>query len=271
MGNNRYLLPLISEMLDRLCGAWIFTKLDLRNAYNLIRIMEGDKYTTAVRTEYCQLEYQVMLFGLTNAPAIDQTNIVYCIRPHIDDFAVFILDNILICSANKEGLEHQVRKLLGPLNECCLYPKGEKCHFGVNEVAFLGFVISPNGISMPSDHILKIKDWPTPESVRDVEVLLGFMNFHRRFVTKYANVTTPISELLKKVEPSRTPKQFKWKSTHDAKLAFWKLNRSFTDAPSLDHFNSAKPIILQTHGCGLTIAGILNQYDVFGNLRPVNV
>jgi hypothetical protein len=209
MGNNRYPLPLISEMLDRLRRAWIFTKLDVRNAYNLIRIMEGDEYTTAVRTQYCQLEYQVMLFGLTNAPAIDQVYIVYCIRPHIDDFAVFILDNILIYSTNKEGLEHQLRKLLGPLNGFWLYPKGEKCHFGVNQVAFLGFVISPNGIGMPSDHILKIKDWPTPESVCDVEVLLGFMNFHRRFVTKHANVTTRISELLKKVETSRTPKQFK--------------------------------------------------------------
>jgi hypothetical protein len=88
MVKNRYPLPLISEMLNRLCGARIFTKLDLRNAYHLIRIKEDDEYNTAFRTRNGQFEYRVMPFGLTNALATFQSYIDHCLRPYIDDFAM---------------------------------------------------------------------------------------------------------------------------------------------------------------------------------------
>ena len=78
---NRYPLPLISGILDRMRGARLFTKLDLRGAYNLIRIKEGDEYKTAFRTRYGQYEYRVMPFGLTNAPATFQSYIDDCLRP----------------------------------------------------------------------------------------------------------------------------------------------------------------------------------------------
>jgi len=136
---NRYPLPLISEMLDRLRGARIFTKLDHRNAYHLIRIKEGDEYKTAFRTRYGQFEYQVMPFGLTNAPATFQAYMDDCLRPFIDDFAVCYLDDILIYSTDEEEHEEQVRKVLERLPEFGLYAKAEKCHFGVTEVGFLGF------------------------------------------------------------------------------------------------------------------------------------
>jgi len=155
--------------------------------------------------------------------------------------------------------------VLQRLQEFRLYCKAEKCQFGVREVGFLGFVINSDGIGMESDRISTIEDWPTPESVRDVQVLLGFTNFYRRFIRKYAKVTAPISNLLK-TQGSR-----KWEWTRDAELAFRKLKKAFTVAPILQHFNPQKPIILQTDASGLAIAGILNQYDGFGILRPVNI
>jgi len=109
---NRYPLPLISEMLDRLQGARIFTKLDLRNAYHLIRIKEGDEYKTAFRTCDGQFEYRVMPFGLTHAPATFQAYIDNCLWPYIDDFAVCYLDDIVIHMTNEEEHEEQVRKVL---------------------------------------------------------------------------------------------------------------------------------------------------------------
>jgi hypothetical protein len=180
------------------------------------------------------------------------------------------MDDILIYSTNEEEHEEQVRKVLERLREFGLYGKAEKCRFGVSEVGFLRFVISPDGIAMESDRISTIEDWPTPESVRDVQVLLGFTHFYRRFIRKYAKVTKPISDLLKKAENPRTSKQVKWEWTRDAELVFRKLKRAFTDAPILNHFDPAKPIILQTDASGFAIAGILNQYDGFGILRPVN-
>jgi hypothetical protein len=165
---NRYPLPLISEMLYRVREARIFMKLDLRGAYNLIRIKEGDEYKPAFRTRYGQFKYRVMPFGLTNAPAAFQSYIDDCLRPFIDDFAVYYLDDILIYSANMKDHEEHVSQVLQRLKEFGLYCKAEKCQFGVSEVGFRGFVIPPNGVGMESDRISTIEDWPTPKSIRDV-------------------------------------------------------------------------------------------------------
>jgi hypothetical protein len=117
---------------------------------------------------------------------------------------------------------------------------------------------------MESDRISTIEDWPTPGSVREVQVLLCIANFSRRFIRKYAKVTAPISNLLK------TKGSGNWEWTRDAELAFRKLKKACTEAPILRHFNLQKPIILQTDANGFAIAGFLNQYDRFWILRPVN-
>jgi len=270
---NRYPLPLISEMLDRVREARIFTKLDLSGAYNLFRIKEGDEYTTAFRTRYGQFEYVVMPLGLTNAPATFQSYIDDCLRPYIDDFAVGYLDDILIYWTNEREHEEHVRQVLQRLKEFSLYCKAEKCQFGVSEVGILGFVITPDGVGMESDLTATIKDWPTPKSMRDVQVLLGLTNFYRIFIRKYAKVTLPLTEFRKNSDTFRGKKSggsAKWEWTREAELAFRKLKRTFTEAPILQHFNRAKQIILQTEASGFAIAGILNQYDVSGVLRLVN-
>jgi len=188
----------------------------------------------------------------------------------------------VIYSTNGKEHEEHVRKVLERLLEFGLYCKVEKCQFGVSEVGFLGYVIKLDGIGMESDRIATIEDRLTPKSIRDVQVLLGFANVYRRFIRKYAKVTLPITELLRKTEIVRTlkapgkargkPKKPlpKWEWTREAELAFRKRKNAFTDAPILQHFDPAKSIILQTDASGFSIAGILDQYDGFGTLRPVN-
>jgi hypothetical protein len=134
---NRYPLPLMSELLDRMREARIFTKLDLRNAYHLIQIKEGDRFETAFRTRYGQFEYRVMPFGLTNAPATFQAYIDDCLWPYTDDFAVCYLDDILIYSTNEKEHKDHVGNVLQHLQEFGLYGKAEQCQFGVREVGFL--------------------------------------------------------------------------------------------------------------------------------------
>jgi hypothetical protein len=197
---NRYPLPLMSEMLDRVGEDRIFTKLDLRGAYILIRIEQCDEYKTAFRTHCRQFKYRVIPFGLTNAPTTFQSYVDDCLQPYLDDFAVCYLDDILIYSTNEKEHEEQVRQVLQQLKEFGLYCKAGKCEFGVSEVSFLRFLISADGVGMESDWISTIEDWPTPKSIRDVQVLLGFTNFYQRFIRKYAKVTLPLTELLKKAD-----------------------------------------------------------------------
>jgi len=184
---------------------------------------------------------------------------------------------------NKKDHEEHVRQVLQRLKEFGLYCMAAMCQFGVSVVTFLGFVITPNGVGIESDRISTIEDWPTPKSIRDVQVLLGLTNFYHRFIRKHAKVTLPLTELLKKADkagelPEGRPRRqksgnlgkVKWEWTRQAELAFRKLRRTFTEAPLFQHFNPAKRIILQKDESGFAIAGILNQYDGFGGLRPVN-
>ena len=119
---------------------------------------------------------------------------------------VCYLDDILIYLINEKEHEEYVRQVLQRLREFGLYCKAEKCQFGVSEVDFLAFVITPDGVGMEWDRICTIEDWPTPKSVRDVQVHLGFTNCYPRFIRKYAKVTLPLTELLKKSETSRGKK-----------------------------------------------------------------
>jgi hypothetical protein len=99
---NRYPLPLISEHLDRSRQAKFFTKIDLRGAYNLLRIAEGEEWKTAFRTRYGLFEYLVMPFGLTNAPASFQHLMNHKFRTMLDHYVICYLDDILIYSDTLE-------------------------------------------------------------------------------------------------------------------------------------------------------------------------
>ena len=165
---NRYPLPNIGELQDRLGKAKIFTKLDLRGAYNLIRMKEGEEWKTAFRTRYGHYKYLVMPFGLTNAPATCQALINNVIRAHLDRSAIAYLDDILIYSESTEEHVSHVQEVLGCLSQAGLLLKPEKCEFHRRSVEFLGFVVSTKGISMSPEKIKAIAEWPTPHDVKEV-------------------------------------------------------------------------------------------------------
>src|SRR5690606_35230876 len=161
---NRYPLPLTHESLRHVRGATIFSRLDLRAGFNLVRITPGDEWQTAFRTRYGMVEYLVMPFGLTNAPASCQQFVNDTLREYLDIFCVCYVDDILIYSkAREEHIEH-VRKVLTKLAEVDLFIKGEKCDFFVTKTNFLGFIISEDGVSMDPKKVAAVREWPTPKN-----------------------------------------------------------------------------------------------------------
>ena len=254
---NRYPLPLISEALDRLVGAKIYTKLDIRSAYNLIRIREGDEWKTAFRTRYGHFEYLVMPFGLANAPATFQGYINHILRDYLDVFCIAYLDDILIYSNSKEEHTLHVRKVLGRLLKNGLYVKLEKCSFYVVQVGFVGFVVTPQGTRMEEERVAAVKDWPEPTTHREVQVFLGFANFYRRFIHRFSHHAQALTDLLKGGKAGKFPKQFAL--TPAARSAFYKLKNAFTTAPMLRHYDPDKAIQVETDASGFAIAGVLRQ------------
>ena len=127
--HNRYPLPHIDELLDRLKGAKLFMKKDLRSGYHQIRVHPEDVHKTAFRTRYGHFEVLVLPFGLTNAPATFMHLVHSIFREQLDDSIVIFLDDILVYNKNLEAHVTHVRKTLEILWQNQLYAKASKCAF----------------------------------------------------------------------------------------------------------------------------------------------
>ncbi|KAJ6436919.1 hypothetical protein O9K51_10455 [Purpureocillium lavendulum] len=250
---NRTALPLISAILDRLGRAKLFTKLDLKDAYHRLRIRQGDEWKTAFRCHYGHYEYQVMPFGLVNAPASFQQYINYALEGLVDITCVVYLDDILIFSENAEQHEDDVKEVLSRLRKAGLYANLSKCEFSVREVSFLGFVVDQEGIHMERERVCAIAQWPVPRSVKDVQVFLGFTGFYRRFIKNYSKIVSPLSDCLRKKAPGPSilgPK---------AMQAFECLKTAFQNGPILKHFDPSRPIRVETDASQFAIGAIISQ------------
>lgn len=175
---NRYPLPLIAELLDRLKSAKVFTKIDLQGVYNLLRIKAGKGWKTAFCTCYGHSEYLVMPFGLTNAPASFQHLMNHNFHDMLDIFVIIYLDDILIYSPDLETHQSHVIQDLDHLCQTHLYAKASKCEFHQTSVEFLGFIVSDQGLSMDTKKVKFIMEWLTPRNLCDTQSFLGFCNFY---------------------------------------------------------------------------------------------
>ncbi|GJZ03992.1 putative reverse transcriptase domain-containing protein [Tanacetum coccineum] len=169
---NRYPLPRIDDLFDQLQGSSVYSKIDLRSGYHQLRIREGDIPKTAFRTRYGHYEFQVMLFGLTNAPAVFMDLMNRVCKPYLDKFVIVFIDDILIYLKNKKEHEEHLRTILELLKNEELYAKFSKCEFLIPKVQFLGHVINSEGIHVDPAKIESIKDWVSPKSPTEIRQFL---------------------------------------------------------------------------------------------------
>ncbi len=248
---NRYPLPLMSSAFELLQGATIFTKLDLRSAYHLVRIREGDEWKTAFNTHTGHFEYLVMPFGLSNSPAVFQALVNDVLRDMVNRFVFVYLDDILIFSQNERDHVQHVRRVLQRLLENRLFAKVEKCQFHARSVPFLGFILSPDGIRMDLTKVEAVVDWPTPDSRRAVQRFLGFANFYRWFIRNFSQVALPLTDL------TSTKKRFCWSS--QAQTAFESLKSRFISAPILNTPDPSRQFIVDVDAFEVGVGAILSQ------------
>jgi len=232
---NRYPLLLMQELQDRVQGAQWFTKLDLKNGFNLIRIREGDEWKTAFWTRYGLFEFNVMPFGLTNAPSTFQDMMNHVLSDILDVGVLAHMDDILVYGKTEEKHDRLVKEVLGRLQENGLAVSPEKCVWKVPEVEFLGYIIGRNGIKMSEGKVRVVLSWETPKSLTEVQSFLGFANFYRRFIQDYSRIARPLTKLTKKEAGHE------WKWNPEAERAFQELKKRFTTAPILAHFDATRP------------------------------
>ncbi|KAI7791583.1 hypothetical protein IRJ41_025951 [Triplophysa rosa] len=201
---NRYPLPLMSSAFELLQGAKVFTKLDLRNAYHLVRIREGDEWKTAFNTPTGHYEYLVLPFGLTNAPAVFQGLVNSVLGEMINQFVFVYLDDILIFSPSLQAHTQHVRRVLQRLLENRLFVKAEKCEFHAESVTFLGHILSTSGIQADPAKTEAVAEWPVPDTRKGLQRFLGFANFYRRFIRNFGQIAAPLTAL------TSTKTSFRW-------------------------------------------------------------
>ncbi|KAI2660885.1 Transposon Tf2-9 polyprotein [Labeo rohita] len=258
---NRHPLPLTNTALDALSGARFFTKLDLRSAYNLVRIREGDEWKTAFITPTGHYETLVMPFGLCNSPSAFQQFINDVLRDMLGRWCYAYLDDILIYSKTLEEHTQHIRAVLRRLLAHQLYCKLEKCAFHQHSTTFLGFVISSQGVAMDPQKLEAVRSWPLPTSLKQLQRFLGFANFYRRFIQGFSATAAPLTALTK-------PSHGDFQLTPKAIQAFKTLCTLFTTAPVLTHPNPDKPFVVEVDASDVGVGAILSQRGPDGKLHP---
>ena len=253
---NSYPLPDITTCLDQLHGARFFTSLDLRSGYHQIRMEPKSVPYTAFTTRYGSYEFLVMPFGLCNAPATFQSTMNNLLRPYIDNFLLVYLDDILIYSDSFEQHQAHVRTVLDTLRRAQFYCKLSKCEFGLEEINFVGYTVSHNQIAMQAQKLEALRAWPVPTSVTRLQGFLGFVNYYRRFVRNFSQLSSRLSTLA-----SNKFKKLRFTWTPEAQHDFDQLKEEMLKNITLGipDMSGATPFSLQTDASDICIGAVLSQ------------
>ena len=250
---NQYPLPRIDELFDQLQGSRVYSKIDLRSGYHQLRVQESDVPKTAFRTRYGHYEFLVMPFGLTNAPAafMDLMNRVF--QPYLDRFVIVFIDDILVYSGSSEEHSEHLRIVLQTLRERQLYAKLSKCQFWLDRVAFLGHVISAEGVSVDPQKIEAVVNWKPPKNVSEVRSFLGLAGYYRKFVEGFFKIAAPLTKL--------TRKDVKYDWVDACQKSFDELKGRLTSAPVLALPNGRYGFVVYSDASRQGLGCVLMQND----------
>ncbi|KAJ4979272.1 hypothetical protein NE237_010052 [Protea cynaroides] len=175
---NQYPLPRIDDLFNQLQGVKVFSKIDLRSGYHQLKIKDGDIPKTTFRTRFGHYEFLVMSFGLTNAPATFMELMNRVFHDMLDTSVIVFIDDILVYSKDEETHIKNLNAALQRLRKEKLYAKFSKCEFWLKEVAFLGHVVSAEGIKVDPSKIEAIVKWKAPKSVAKIRSFLGLAGYY---------------------------------------------------------------------------------------------
>eukprot|EP00775_Hariotina_reticulata_P002258 gene2258-2570_t len=232
---DRYPLPRIEDLLDRLRGAKVFSSLGLQSGYNQLLIAPEDRPKTQIITPFGSYSWRVVPFGLTNAPAFFMRTMNQIFSDLIGKCVFVYLDDILVFSATPEEHMQHLEAVLNRLQQHKLYCRLHKCHFGLPNVEYLGHIVGENGIRVDPRKVKIVQDWPAPKTQSELRGFLGLTNYFRRFIHAYSSITRPLHALTGSVKwhPSL------WSAA--CQSAFDLLKEKLTHAPVLAMPDFEKP------------------------------
>jgi len=202
-----------------------------------------------------------MLFGLTNASAAFQRFMNNMFFNLLDVCIVVYLDNILIYSNDTMQHRRHVKEVLKRLRKAGLYAKAEKYKFHSDSVEYLGYVLSPSGLTMSDAKVKTIQEWPEPKKVKDIQSFLGFANFYRCFIFNYSDIVIPLTRLTRKDTP--------WNFDDNCRKAFNTLKQAFISAPILMYWVPDAQLVMETDISDYALAAVLSIMTKDNEIHPI--
>jgi len=248
---DAYPLPTTQECLDTIAGAKYFTSLDMTSGYNQIPVSKKDIPKTAFVTRHGLYEFNVMSFGLTNAPATFQRVMELALRGLQWSTCLVYLDDVLIFGSTFDEHLQRLKQVLERIRAANLKLKPEKCSLMQAEVPFLGHIVSKDGVQPNPENISKVMQWPEPTNVTEVRQFLGLCSYYRRFIKDFAVVAKPLTKLTCKDSP------LIW--TEECQSAFDELKSKLVGPDIMAFPRDDAQFILDTDACDIGIGAVLSQ------------
>ena len=254
---NAYPLPRIDESVESLGGNKWFCTLDLQSGYWQIGMHPEDREKTAFTTHRGLFEFNVMPFGLCNAPATFECMMEAMLSGLLGKSCLVYLDDVVVFGKSAQECLRNLVEVFGRLREYNLKLKPKKCKLFRQTVEYLGRIISPEGVSADPGKIEAVLDWPVPRDTKEVRSFLGFCSYYREFIPGFAQISAPIQRLVVgKGKGVRAP-LFDW--TQEADTAFLEVKQLFAKTPVLRYPNETDLFILDTDASSDSIGAVLSQ------------
>ncbi|UYV80667.1 hypothetical protein LAZ67_19001324, partial [Cordylochernes scorpioides] len=255
-----YPLPRIDDALDSLAGSSYFSTMDLRSGYWQIEVDEKDREKTAFITPDGLYEFQVMPFGLCNAPATFERMIDSVLGSLKWNMCLCYLDDIVVYAPTFEEHLRRLQLVLSCIQKAGLSLNHKKCLFGSRRIKILGHLVDANGIHPDPDKVEAVSKFPRPRNISELKSFLGLCSYYRRFIENFAGKARSLHDLLK------TEKQFYWDAAQEK--AFEVLKTALISEPVLGHFDESADTHLHTDASGHGIGAVLLQIQG-GKERPI--
>lgn len=249
--SDRYPIPNISDILDRLGRAQYFTTLDLASGFHQIEMAKNSIEKTAFTVNNGHYEYTRMPFGLRNSPSTFQRVMDEVLKDLQNKICMVFMDDIIIFSVGLQEHAQNLKLVFSKLREANLKIQLDKCEFLRKEVEFLGHIVTPEGIRPNKKKIEAIKNFPIPKTAREIKSFLGLLGYYRRFIKNFAKLTKPLTKCLKKNEKIEHTQEF---------LDCVNLCKNvLISEPVLAYPDFEKDFELTTDASGFAIGAILSQ------------
>lgn len=250
--DDKYPIPNIDDILDKLGRAMYFTTLDLAKGFHQIEIAKDDIKKTAFSADNGHYEFTRMPFGLKNAPATFQRLMNSILKEFIGKICYVYLDDIIIFSTSKEEHFASLEKILKKLRNANLKIQLDKSEFMKQETEFLGHIITTSGIKPNPNKIKAINDFPIPRTPKQIKSFLGLVGYYRKFIKDFAKIAKPMTNCLKKDKRIDI-------NNSEYKEAFNKLKLLITTDPILAYPDYSKKFVLTTDASNYAIGAVLSQ------------